>query len=146
MTRRADRTRHQPAERDRRGIGTAYSLDTLDGARPLAVAHRTSRRDDDLFAGLVGRWSARPARPARPAGSGRAGFRFGLTVLVRGGFAVILAALAVATGLDGRVTAFVAGYALVLSVLAPVLATRAERIARPFGCRPSDIVPTGGVR
>jgi CPA2 family monovalent cation:H+ antiporter-2 len=78
--------------------------------------------------------------------SRRAGFRVGLTVLARGEFSLILASLAVAAGLDARVTAFIAGYVLVLSLLAPVLATHAERIARPFGPRPSDIVPTGGVR
>jgi monovalent cation:H+ antiporter-2, CPA2 family len=60
--------------------------------------------------------------------------------------ALILPSRAVAAGLDARVTAFVAGYVLVLSLLAPVLATHAERIARPFGRRPSDVVPTGGVR
>lgn len=92
----------------------------------------------NVFAGLlVARWSAL---------SVRAGFRVGFTVLARGEFSLILASLAVAAGLDGRVTAFIAGYVLVLSLLAPVLATHAERIARPFGRRPSDIVPTGGVR
>ena len=45
MTRRADAGRHQLTERDLPGIGTAYSLDTLDGARLLAVVHQTSRRD-----------------------------------------------------------------------------------------------------
>jgi hypothetical protein len=44
------------------------------------------------------------------------------------------------------VTAFIAGYVLVLSLLASVLATHAERFAHPFGPRPSDIVPTGGIR
>jgi hypothetical protein len=55
------------------------------------------------------------------------------------------ASLAVPAGL-GRVTAFVAGYVLVSSRLAPVLSTHAERIARPCGRRPSEVVPTGGVR
>jgi hypothetical protein len=45
-----------------------------------------------------------------------------------------------------RVTAFVGGYVPVLSLLAPVLSTPAGRIARSFGSRPSEVVPTGGVR
>jgi hypothetical protein len=45
-----------------------------------------------------------------------------------------------------RVTAGIAGYVPVLSSLAPVLATHAERIARPWGRRLSDVFPTGGVR
>lgn len=45
MTRRTDPTRRHLAERDLPGIGKAYSLETLDGARLLAVVHQTSRRD-----------------------------------------------------------------------------------------------------
>ena len=45
MKRRADPGRRHLAERDLPGIGKAYSLDTLDGARLLAVVHQTSRRD-----------------------------------------------------------------------------------------------------
>ncbi len=45
MNRRTDPTRRHLAERDLPGIGKAYSLDTLDGARLLAVVHQTSRRD-----------------------------------------------------------------------------------------------------
>jgi TrkA domain protein len=45
MSRRPDPARRQLAERDLPGIGKAYSLDTLDGARLLAVVHQTSRRD-----------------------------------------------------------------------------------------------------
>ena len=45
MTRRADTGRDHLAERDLPGIGKAYSLETLDGARLLAVVHQSSRRD-----------------------------------------------------------------------------------------------------
>jgi CPA2 family monovalent cation:H+ antiporter-2 len=109
----------------------------VDVAGPIAIGVVVSLLVN-VFAGLL---VARQARLSR-----RAGFRVGLTVLARGEFSLILASLAVAAGLDARVTAFIAGYVLVLSLLAPVLATHAERIARPFGRRPSDIVPTGGVR
>jgi monovalent cation:H+ antiporter-2, CPA2 family len=82
----------------------------------------------------------------RAAMSRRAGLRVGLTVLARGEFSLILAALATAAGLDDRVTAFIAGYVLVLSLLAPVLATHADRIARGFGRNQSpDVIRTGGI-
>jgi TrkA domain protein len=45
MSRPTDPGRHHLAERDLPGIGKAYSLDTLDGARLLAVVHQNSRRD-----------------------------------------------------------------------------------------------------
>lgn len=45
MTRRADADRRRLTERDLPGIGKAYSLETLDGARLLAVVHQSSRRD-----------------------------------------------------------------------------------------------------
>jgi CPA2 family monovalent cation:H+ antiporter-2 len=79
--------------------------------------------------------------------STRAGLRVGLTVLARGEFSLILAALATAAALDERVAAFIAGYVLLLSLLAPVLATHADRIARMFGHGDStpDVIPTGGI-
>ena len=43
MTRPPDPARRQLAERDLPGIGKAYSLETLDGARLLAVVHQSSR-------------------------------------------------------------------------------------------------------
>ncbi|GAA5005092.1 cation:proton antiporter [Streptomyces siamensis] len=52
------------------------------------------------------------------------------TILVaRGEFALILAAMAAAAGLDGRLPAFIAGYVLVLAVLGPVVAGRADLLA-----------------
>ncbi len=108
----------------------------VDAAGPIAIGVLVSLVVN-VVAGMV---VARQSRLSR-----QAGFRVGLTVLARGEFSLILASLAVAAGLDSRVTAFIAGYVLVLSLLAPVLSTHAERIARIFGHRPSDVVPTGGV-
>ncbi|MFD6877736.1 MULTISPECIES: cation:proton antiporter [unclassified Streptomyces] len=51
------------------------------------------------------------------------------TLLARGEFALILAAMAAGAGLDGRLTPFVAGYVLVLAVLGPVVAGRAHLLA-----------------
>lgn len=58
------------------------------------------------------------------------GLTIGLTVLSRGEFSLILAALAVGAGLDERLAPFAAGYVLVLAILGPLLVTRADRLAR----------------
>lgn len=52
------------------------------------------------------------------------------TVLARGEFALIFAALAASAGLDPRITAFVAGYVLVLALGAPILAVQSKKVAR----------------
>ncbi|MEU6815586.1 cation:proton antiporter [Streptomyces sp. NPDC046860] len=52
------------------------------------------------------------------------------TLVARGEFALILGAMAASAGLDGRLAAFVAGYVLVLAVLGPVIAKRADLLAR----------------
>jgi CPA2 family monovalent cation:H+ antiporter-2 len=57
-----------------------------------------------------------------------AALNIAFTILGRGEFALILAALAAEAGLDARVTSFVALYVLVLAVVAPVLAGRSERM------------------
>jgi monovalent cation:H+ antiporter-2, CPA2 family len=54
----------------------------------------------------------------------------GLTVLARGEFALVLASLAVAAGLDGRISSFTAGYVLVLALGGPLAASRADLLAR----------------
>lgn len=54
----------------------------------------------------------------------REGTRIGLTLLARGEFALVLAALAVGAGLDERVTPFAAAYVLVLAVAGPLAASR----------------------
>jgi len=60
----------------------------------------------------------------------RAAANVGLTVLGRGEFSLILASLAVASGLDERIGPFVALYVLVLAVLSPLLASRSGLLAR----------------
>ena len=52
------------------------------------------------------------------------------TLLARGEFALILAAIAVSAGLDGRLPPFIAGYVLVLAVLGPIVAGRSYWLAR----------------
>ncbi|MGI5168456.1 cation:proton antiporter [Spirillospora sp. CA-253888] len=58
-----------------------------------------------------------------------------LTVLSRGEFALVLASMAAAAGLDGRLAPFIAGYVLVLAVAGPLAATRSEAIARLLPAR-----------
>ncbi|MFE5857986.1 cation:proton antiporter [Streptomyces sp. NPDC056500] len=52
------------------------------------------------------------------------------TLLARGEFALILATMAAAAGLDDRLSPFIAGYVLVLAVLAPMIAGRSHLLAR----------------
>ncbi|MFB6848880.1 cation:proton antiporter [Streptomyces sp. NPDC056373] len=65
-------------------------------------------------------------------------YRYGLdpaaeiatTLVARGEFALILAAMAAGAGLDARLAPFIAGYVLVLAVLGPIAAGRAHLLAR----------------
>ena len=91
---------------------------------------------------------------ARIYGFGRAQAAYvGLTVLARGEFALVLAALAAASGLDPRITAFVAGYVLVLAVLGPLAVGHSDRFAGLLPARlfrsesgpASDTAPIGPV-
>ncbi|OLZ44185.1 cation:proton antiporter [Amycolatopsis keratiniphila] len=59
----------------------------------------------------------------------QAGVNIGLTVLTRGEFSLVLAAMATAAGLDSRVAPFVAGYVLLLAVIGPVAVIRSEKLA-----------------
>ncbi|GAA3484581.1 MULTISPECIES: cation:proton antiporter [Streptomyces] len=52
------------------------------------------------------------------------------TLLARGEFALILATMAAGAGLDQRLSPFIAGYVLVLAVLAPLAAGRSHWLAR----------------
>ncbi|MFD6423058.1 cation:proton antiporter [Streptomyces sp. NPDC060198] len=68
------------------------------------------------------------------------------TLLARGEFALILAAMAAGAGLDERLSPFIAGYVLVLAVLAPLAASRSSWPARwlpggKSGGRPGRAVP-----
>ncbi|MGI5371751.1 cation:proton antiporter [Streptomyces iakyrus] len=62
------------------------------------------------------------------------------TLVARGEFALILAAMAAGAGLDTRLAPFIAGYVLVLAVLGPIAAGRAHLLARALragqGLRP----------
>ncbi|WP_320775703.1 cation:proton antiporter [Streptomyces sp. CRN 30] len=51
------------------------------------------------------------------------------TLVARGEFALILAAMAASAGLDPRLAPFIAGYVLVLAVLGPIVAGRAHVLA-----------------
>ena len=62
--------------------------------------------------------------------SPRAAANIGSTVLARGEFALILAALAASAGVDARVGPFIAGYVLILALGAPILAANARTLAR----------------
>ena len=59
----------------------------------------------------------------------------GLTVLARGEFSLILASLALAAGLDGRIGPFTAGYVLVLAIAGPLAASRSHLLAARFPAR-----------
>lgn len=63
----------------------------------------------------------------------------------RGEFELILAALAVAAGLDARVAAFAAFYVLILSILSPLLTARSERLSRllPIHLFPAEAALAG---
>ena len=52
------------------------------------------------------------------------------TLLARGEFALILATMAAAAGLDARLSPFIAGYVLLLAVLGPLAAGRSGWLAR----------------
>jgi cell volume regulation protein A len=68
---------------------------------------------------------------ARVYGYGRtAAANTALMLVSRGEFELILAALAVAAGLDARVAAFAALYVLVLSILSPLSSARSHVLAR----------------
>lgn len=61
-------------------------------------------------------------------------------VVARGEFALILAALALAAGLDARLTPFVGLYVLVLATISPVLASRSAGLSRII---PRRLLPGG---
>ncbi|MER5767034.1 cation:proton antiporter [Streptomyces sp. NPDC001985] len=63
------------------------------------------------------------------------------TLLARGEFALILATMAAAAGLDERLSPFIAGYVLVLAVLAPLVAGRSHLLARILPGRTAEPAP-----
>lgn len=60
----------------------------------------------------------------------RSAANLGMSLLGRGEFSLILAALALSAGLDSRIGPFVALYVLVLAVLSPLLAAHSNKVAR----------------
>ncbi len=58
--------------------------------------------------------------------------------MARGEFSLILASLAVAAGLDGRLGPFTAGYVLVLAIAGPLAASRSHLLASRL---PSRLFP-----
>lgn len=59
----------------------------------------------------------------------------GLTVLTRGEFSLVLAALALAAGLDPRLGSLAAAYVLVLAVVGPIAVSASEHLARLLPAR-----------
>jgi CPA2 family monovalent cation:H+ antiporter-2 len=66
-----------------------------------------------------------------------------VTILARGEFSLVLASVAAAAGLDGRLSPFVAGYVLVLAVAGPLLAGHTRWISRRV---PAPLISPGGAR
>lgn len=70
------------------------------------------------------------------------------TLVARGEFALILAAMAAGAGLDARLAPFIAGYVLVLAVLGPIVAARAHVLAgalrKVSGLLPGGRTPAAG--
>lgn len=62
------------------------------------------------------------------------------TLVARGEFALILAAMAAGAGLDTRLAPFIAGYVLVLAILGPIAAGRAHLLARALRAA-QDLLP-----
>ncbi len=62
------------------------------------------------------------------------------TLVARGEFALILAAMAASAGLDDRLAPFIAGYVLVLAILGPIAAGRAHLLARALRSA-QDLLP-----
>jgi CPA2 family monovalent cation:H+ antiporter-2 len=65
----------------------------------------------------------------------------GFTILARGEFSLVLAAVAAGAGLDSRLSPFVAGYVLVLAIAGPLLTSRTTSIARRV---PARLISPGG--
>ena len=66
------------------------------------------------------------------------------TLLARGEFALILATMAATADLDERLSPFIAGYVLILAVIAPLAAGRSHWLARILPGRDKDEGPDGG--
>lgn len=95
-------------------------------AGPVAAAAAVTAVMNIVAGLLVARLHGDGAQPAADIAT---------TLVARGEFALILGATAAGAGLDARLAPFVAGYVLVLAVLGPVAAGRAQLPARALGSR-----------
>jgi monovalent cation:H+ antiporter-2, CPA2 family len=103
--------------------------DVWSVAGPIAIAVVMTVVVNFVAAIIVSRRSGLGREPAT---------NLATTILARGEFSLIIAALGAEAGLDARVVPFVAGYVLVLALAAPVLAAQSARVAR---CVPRRLVP-----
>ena len=90
-------------------------------AGPIAVAVVLTVVVNFVAATIVGRRSGLGRVPTA---------NLATTILARGEFSLIIAALGSEAGLDPRVVPFVAGYVLILALGAPVLAAQSAWVAR----------------
>ncbi|MFF8669606.1 cation:proton antiporter [Streptomyces sp. NPDC015242] len=95
--------------------------DILSVAGPVAAAAALTVAMNIAAGLLVARVYRYGAEPAAEIAT---------TLVARGEFALILAAMAATAGLDARLAPFIAGYVLVLAVLGPIAAGRAHLLAR----------------
>jgi CPA2 family monovalent cation:H+ antiporter-2 len=98
----------------------------LGWALVLAVATAATKK-------LTGIWAAKRAGIARP---GR--FRAGAALVARGEFSIVIAGLAVASGVVPReLAALATAYVLLMAVMGPLAARYVEPLAAPFIRRPA---------
>ena len=88
------------------------------------MAGRRRRRDDARASTPLGGQLIAWLNKLTPA----EGFNVGAMLQNRGEFALILATLAAAAGLDPRLTPFAGLYVLIMAIIGPVLAVNSERI------------------
>lgn len=93
---------------------------------------------------LTGIWAAKRAGIARP---GR--FRAGAALIARGEFSIVIAGLAVASGVvPADLAALATAYVLIMAVLGPLAARYVEPVVKAFAARPQrpneGVVPARG--
>jgi CPA2 family monovalent cation:H+ antiporter-2 len=119
-------------------FGLALNPSTFDSVlEPVIVAVVMTLVINVLGGWLIARLNGLP---------GRDGLGIGLILQNRGEFALILATLASAAGLDARLTPFAGLYVLVMAIVGPVLTVNSERITavlfrtrrRPVAPHPDD--------
>jgi CPA2 family monovalent cation:H+ antiporter-2 len=102
------------------GFGLSIDPLALGDAAFLALAAVALTLVGNFVAGMIA---------GRNAGlSNRASANFGLAIVSRGEFSIIVASIGAAGGLSGVLQPFAALYVLVLSILGPLLTKESERI------------------